>query len=136
MLYLERRNGLGLRGLGSFLSVKENTTMHPDVASYIQKAPADQQSILQSIRKILMEEVPDITENYKWSRPVYSKKKDLVYLKTAKAYVTLGFFDVSGLEDRGNLFEGTGKDMQHVKIRKASDIEEQQLRIWFRKLGA
>ena len=109
--------------------------MNPDVASYLSKAPAGQQSILQLLRRMMLEEIPGLTENYKWSRPVYSKGKDLVYLKTAKTYVTLGFFGTALLEDPAGLLEGTGKDMRHVKIRNVDDVNEQQFREWFRVLG-
>jgi len=109
--------------------------MHPDVDRYIEKAPPAQRSILLSLRAMLLEEIPGLEEHYKWSRPVYSKKKDLLYLKSGKTYATLGFFDAAALKDPGGLLEGTGKSMRHVKIRQADRMDADRYRSWFRALA-
>ena len=68
----------------------------------------------------------------KWSRPVFRKGQDFAYLKSTKAYVTLGFFRSDKLEDPNHLLEGTGKDMRHIKIRKTTDLDPTLLKAWFR----
>ncbi len=47
--------------------------------------------IMEIVRQLIHENVPGVREEFKWSRPVFSKKKGFAYLKTAKEYVTLGF---------------------------------------------
>lgn len=105
--------------------------MNKEVTTYIANAPEDQQKILKIIRKIIHESGSAIEEDFKWGRPVFRLKKDFAYLKTAKGYVTLGFFDYHKLIDADELLEGTGKDMRHIKIRKVSDIDKKLLKGWF-----
>ena len=106
-----------------------------EVSQYINEAPTEQKKIMEEIRKIIHSAVPKGVENYKWSRPVFSTARDFAYLKSAKAYVTLGFFEFQKLEDEQNLLEGTGKDMRHIKIRKLEDINSTMLGNWFKILS-
>ena len=106
--------------------------MNQQVTNYINNAPDAQKDVMESLRQLIHQSVPGVTEEYKWSRPVFRSSKDFAYLKTAKAYVTLGFFDVEKLEDKDNLLEGTGKDMRHIKIKSVNDIDSKLLKKWFK----
>jgi len=108
---------------------------NPQVSDYINEAPAEQKAIMETIRQVLHQVVQGVTENFKWGRPVFTAAKDFAYLKTAKAYVTLGFFSIGKLEDKNSLLEGTGKDMRHLKIRQAADIDKDLLADWFKTLA-
>ncbi len=110
--------------------------MNEQVSTYINEAPPEQKQIMETIRQQLHDTVPNLVENFKWSRPVFSTSKDFAYLKTAKNYVTLGFFQFDKLVDKENKLEGTGKDMRHIKIKKASDIDKALLAEWFAALTA
>jgi hypothetical protein len=105
--------------------------LNQEVTGYINQAPEEQKNIMEIIRNLIHETISDTDENFKWSRPVFTKGKDFAYLKTAKAYVTLGFFNFDKLSDPDNLLEGTGKDMRHVKIKKADSIDKVLLAKWF-----
>ena len=105
-------------------------SIHPQVTEYIANA-SNQREILQTIRKLIHETVPQVTEEFKWSRPVFRAEKDFAYLNTAKAYVTLGFFNFEKLHDPGNRLEGTGKDMRHIKLKTINDIDRNLLTSWF-----
>ena len=109
--------------------------MNPEINNYILNAPEDQAIIMQKVRELIKQSVPNAKENYKWSRPVFTASKDFAYLKTAKGYVTLGFFDFHKLEDTKQLLQGTGKDMRHIKIKKLADIDEELLKEWFSVLA-
>jgi hypothetical protein len=102
-----------------------------EVSGYINQAPDEQKKIMETIRNLIHETIADTEENFKWSRPVFSKGKDFAYLKTSKAYVTLGFFRFEKLSDPDNLLEGTGKDMRHIKIKKADGVDQTLLKKWF-----
>ena len=91
---------------------------------------------MEKVREIVHDTVRGVREEYKWSRPVFSNGVDFLYLKTAKAYVTVGFFNFHKLDDPDNLLEGTGKDMRHIKIKKAEDVNEPLLRKWLERLTA
>jgi hypothetical protein len=104
------------------------------ISDYISQSPDEQKKIMEAIRQLIHDTIPGTVENYKWSRPVFTAAgKDFAYLKTAKAYVTLGFFQFDKLSDPDSLLEGTGKDMRHIKIKKADQINSELLSLWFRQ---
>ena len=105
--------------------------MNDDVSQYIENADGSQMAVMQKIRQLIHETVPNVIEEIKWSRPVFKASKDFAYLKTAKGYVTLGFFNFDKLNDPQHKLEGTGKDMRHIKIKSVADIDEALLRDWF-----
>jgi hypothetical protein len=105
--------------------------MHPQVTDYITNS-GNQQEILQTIRQLIHETVPQVTEEFKWGRPIFRTNKDFAYLKSAKTYVTLGFFNFQKLNDPGNRLEGTGKDMRHIKLKTITDIDRDLLTEWFK----
>jgi hypothetical protein len=103
--------------------VKKQSIVNPEVTSYIEASPNDQGVILHSIRSIIHNTIPEFSEQIKWGRPVFSLRgKDILYLKTAKAYVTLGFFNALSIADDKRL-EGNGKNMRHIKVRSISDVD-------------
>ena len=105
--------------------------MNNQVTSYIQQAPEEQRKIMDAVRQLIHESVNDVQEEFKWSRPVFRKGQDFAYLKIASTYVTLGFFQYQKLDDPDHLLEGSGKDMRHIKLKKAEDINSKLLRKWF-----
>ena len=89
----------------------------------------EQQPILETLRTLIMSCGKDIVEEFKWSRPCYSNAGGLFcYLHTTKNHATLGFHRGTSLDDPKGLLEGTGKDMRHVKIRTAQDVDKTAFR--------
>lgn len=86
---------------------------------------------MELLRNLLHTTLPNIKEEWKWSRPVFCTTKDVAYLKLAKGYVTLGFFKFQKLEDAANSLQGTGKDMRHIKLKSVQDINKAVLQKWF-----
>lgn len=109
--------------------------MNPQVTHYIEMAPTDQKDIMAFIRALIYESVEGVQEEFKWGRPVFRLSKDFAYLKTAKNYVTLGFFDFEKIDDPKGLLEGTGKDMRHIKLKKLAEVDHAMLAEWFRKVS-
>lgn len=105
--------------------------MNEQVNAYIDAAPEEQKTIMTILRQLLHATLPNLKEEYKWSRPVFRTTKDVAYFKTAKNYVTLGFFNFEVLDDPHNLLEGTGKDMRHIKLKTVKDIDVELLQKWF-----
>ncbi|HYG02952.1 MAG TPA: DUF1801 domain-containing protein [Chryseosolibacter sp.] len=109
--------------------------MNEQVTAYISDAPADEQrKVMEQIRSIIHQEVPGVTESFKWSRPVFSTDSDFAYLKASKAYVSFGFFKTDKIKDNTHLLEGTGKDMRHIKIRKLDDLKPEIISNWLRQI--
>ncbi|CAN5895812.1 hypothetical protein BH24BAC1_BH24BAC1_21260 [soil metagenome] len=108
---------------------------NPLVTEYLNRAPTEQKEIMSAIRQLIRDSVPDVKEEFKWSRPVFKGEKDFAYLKREKAYVTLGFYNFQKLKDEQNRLEGTGKEMRHVKLKTKQDIDRKLFEAWF-KTGA
>ncbi|RYY99553.1 MAG: DUF1801 domain-containing protein [Chitinophagaceae bacterium] len=106
--------------------------MNAEVSRYIQDAPDNQRSILETVRRLVHECVPAVQEDFKWSRPVFRAARDFAYLKTAKGYVTLGFYDAGRLHDPEGRLEGTGSSMRHIKLRTLADVDAAPLPEWLR----
>ena len=105
--------------------------MNTEVTEYIENVTLEQREIMQILREIIHEAVPDVVEEFKWSRPIFKATKDFAYLKSNKSYVTLGFtkgFDK--LNDPDNLLEGTGKTMRHIKLKSTTDIDRKLITEW------
>ena len=94
-----------------------------EVTEFIKNTEKEQQGLLTVLRDLIIKAVPEATEQFKWSRPVYAADKDFCYLKTAKNHINLGFFNFEKIEDPEGLLGGTGKQMRHIKISTKEDIK-------------
>lgn len=102
--------------------------MNQEVSNYIENSADEQQELLSELRKLILSIAPNVTEQFKWSRPVYATEKDFCYLKTTKKYVTLGFFEFNRIKTNKQLIEGTGKSMRHIKLNSLKEIKDFQLK--------
>ena len=106
--------------------------MNNQVSEYIANAPDEQKEMMNLIRKIIHQSVPNVIEEYKWSRPVFKTSKDFAYFKANKNYLTLGFSkDIDKLKDPKQKLEGIGKAMLHIKLKNVIDIDPSELKSWF-----
>lgn len=105
------------------------------VTEYIEKAPGAHSEIMETVRKLIHDSVPNLTEEFKWNRPVFKSSKNFAYLKVAKSYVTLGFYNYQLLNDKDNRLEGTGTDMRHVKLKSMEDIDSELFTEWFKAVS-
>lgn len=86
------------------------------------------------LRGIIRKAVPKASEAIKWGMPVYESDGLICSIRAADEYVALQFY-TSGtrLHDPGELLEGTGKRMRHVKIRSRADIRKQVFTSWIKQ---
>ena len=98
------------------------------VEDYVQKQPEEKQPLLNSLRSLIKEAAPELTESLKWGYPSYSGKTNVCYLAAQKNHLNLGFYNGSQLPDPEKLLEGTGAQMRHIKIRKGADIKQNPFR--------
>ena len=47
----------------------------------------------------------------------YSHNGNICYISPGKQHITFGFHKATNLTDPDALFEGTGKDLRHAKVR-------------------
>ena len=106
--------------------------MNKEVTEYIHNAPNEQKEIMEIVRNLIHQTVSNVTEEFKWSRPIFKTVKDFAYLQSNKNHVNLGFYSgFEKLNDPNNLLEGTGKTMRHIKLKKTADINTKLLEEWF-----
>jgi hypothetical protein len=106
--------------------------MNNQVTEYIENAPVEQKEMMKIIRTLIHQSVPTVTEEFKWSRPIFRTTKDFAYFLINKNYLTVGFTkDFEKLNDKNKILEGTGKTMRHIKLKKTSDIDSELLKEWF-----
>jgi uncharacterized protein YdhG (YjbR/CyaY superfamily) len=99
--------------------------MEKQVISYIEKQNSPQRQILQEVRKIFFETLPDCQEKMMWGVITFEDGK--FYIAAMKNRVHVGFA-VMGLSDEEiGLFEGKGKTMRHIKVPTIESIERERL---------
>ena len=105
----------------------------PTVDNYIAGCNPAWTDVLRRLREIVRKAAPQADESLNWGKPWYWQNGMLCYFSAGKSHVTFGFRRATQLRDPDGLFEGTGKDMRHVKIRTAADIRPRQFASWVRQ---
>lgn len=101
-----------------------------DVAAWVAKVRSPVKAIVEKVRALVREAVPDVVEEIKWGRPVFSKNGLLCYVKPYGSYVAFGFFaHKAAMRDPEGLLEG-GSDGGHVKLKSDADIRPELFREW------
>ena len=99
--------------------------MDNQVDVYIEKQKSPQKEILQEVRKIFIETLPDCQEKIMWGAITFADGK--FYIAAMKNRVHVGFA-ITGLSDEEmSLFEGNGKTMRHIKIPTVENIDKTNL---------
>ena len=101
----------------------------------IAAATPEIQALARAARALLADVMPGITE-VPWARQkiagygVGPKKmsQHFCYIAPHKKHLNLGFMYGSGLDDPGNLLEGKGKDLRHIKVRDLEQLQDPALR--------
>jgi uncharacterized protein YdhG (YjbR/CyaY superfamily) len=95
------------------------------VDTYIEKQKPPQKEILQKVRTIFKETLPNCEEEMKWGVLTFAAGK--FYIAAMKNRVHVGFAITGLSEDEIGLFEGNGKTMRHVKIPSLESIDKDRL---------
>ena len=91
--------------------------------------------IAQRLKKLIVDIYPDVVE-VPWPKQriigygVGPKKmsEHFCYIGAQKEHVNLGFYYGAHLSDLDGLMEGTGKNLRHVKVRSAEDVDQSAIR--------
>ena len=95
------------------------------VDAYIDKQKLPQKEILQKLRTIFRETLPNCKEEMRWGVVTFGDGK--FYIAAMKNRVHVGFA-VAGLSNEEmSLFEGNGKAMRHIKIPTVENIDKTNL---------
>ncbi len=93
--------------------------------AYIEKQKSPQKEILQEIRRIFQEKLPNCEEKMTWGVITFASGK--FYIAAMKNCVHVGFAITGLTKDEISLFEGSGKTMRHIKIPDLERIDEIRL---------
>jgi len=87
-------------------------------------------SMIGQIRAIIREVAPDITEEWKWNTPVFSKKGMVCATGAFKDHVKINFFKGASLPDPENLFNAglEAKATRAIDFKEGDAINEPALR--------
>ena len=99
--------------------------MEKQVNAYIEKQKSPQKEILQKVREIFHETLPNCEEKTGWGVVTFASGK--FYIAAMKNRVHMGFAITGLSEDEIGLFEGSGKTMRHIKIPTLDSIDENRL---------
>ena len=80
------------------------------VDSWMEELDPFQREIAQTLRGIILQAVPDISESIKWGTPNYAKSGHVCYLAANKGHINLGFFNGAGLKKPGWADRGHGRE--------------------------
>ncbi len=98
--------------------------LHDKVTEYIAALPSPQKEICQSLRELILENFPQMTEEYKWRYPAYYYNgKRICIMGGFKAHANLELFYGAHLRDAQGRVVGAGKNTRHIKLKSLDDID-------------
>lgn len=104
------------------------------ITEYIHSASEEQIEILEVLRKLIHENVDNVSEEIKWKMPVFNNGKNFAYLRFSKNHVTLGFYNTNKMNDPNHLLEGEGQTLKHIKIKNIGDIKPNIISQWLKEI--
>lgn len=92
---------------------------------YLADQLSTNRAIIRTLRTFVKRVAPGLKESVKWGNGCWVMgNAPVAYVYSAPDYVQFGFFRGSGLKDPHRILEGKGQYVRHIKVRKASDIDE------------
>jgi hypothetical protein len=101
---------------------------------YIAEQPAEKRALLEKLRAIVVQTVPDADVAIKWGVPFYLKNgKSVCALAAFKDHVGINFFaPPNALADPQRKLEGSGKTNRMYKVRADRDIDRASIVRWLK----
>lgn len=105
--------------------MKKQMRKHETFAQWAADQTPKHKTIIRALRKLMKKVAPTLTESVKWTNGCWiGEEWPVAFLHAEEDHLQFGFFGGSALSDPKGLLEGRGKFVRHIKIRKASDINE------------
>jgi hypothetical protein len=96
---------------------------HTKVTEYIASLPSPFEEICQSLRELLLENFPQMREEFKWNYPAYYYNGKRICLASGfKEHVTLELFYGAHLQDSQGWIVGMGKNTRHMKFKSLKEL--------------
>jgi hypothetical protein len=109
---------------------KGGLTPSQRIDDYIKDLTDWRGKIVACLRKLILEAGPDLTEEWKWDTPVWSRKGNVVAAGVFKDHVKLNFFKGASLKDPKGLFNAglDAKATRAIDLSEGDDINEADLK--------
>ena len=121
------RNSAPERALGGILhDMPPRMSKAKDAKTLLSELEPPIRSLVQKLRTFVKKHAPDLEEQVKWGGLCSVGNRVVCYIHPHEAHVDFGFFQGVSLDDPKAILEGKGKFVRHIKIRKASDIQERE----------
>lgn len=100
------------------------------IADYIAGLADWRGKMLARLRQIILKADPDLTEEWKWGTPVWSRKGNVVAVSAFKDHVKINFFKGAALSDPHGLFNAglDAKAMRSIDLFEGDKINETALK--------
>ena len=97
----------------------------PLVDEYVESLSGWQRDVAKGLRKLIKASSQGLIEEVKWGYPFYtSGGKNVCAFMHMRDTVNFVLCRGADLEDPGDLIEGTGRSMRHVKLRRLKDLRK------------
>jgi len=106
-----------------------------DVEGYLASIDKDKLPIVQDLRKLIREAIPESHETIKWGTLMFEKEKIIGAIMVHKEKVNLQLWRGAELADKHNMLEGDTRIMRHVSFAKRSDIKKVPVKALLKQAG-
>ena len=89
--------------------------------------------VMDELHALVNKAAPKATSAIKWAQPVFESDGPFAYMKANARHVTFGFWRGVELDDPGDLLEGSGNKMRHVKIGASRELKKTAVRAFIRQ---
>ena len=97
---------------------------HEKATHYIAALCSPQMEICQALRELILENFPQMSEEFKWNFPAYYYRGKRICLTSGfRQHVTIELFHGSRLLDTQGRIVGAGKNTRHIKIKSLAEID-------------
>ena len=103
------------------------------VDAYLADLPADQQVLVEALRRLILDAAPSARESMKWSQAVFEDHGPFAYIQAHKAHVTLGFWRGVELDDGRGVLQSGGSTMAHLRVTDLAKIDPGMLQTLVKK---
>jgi hypothetical protein len=106
-----------------------------DIEGYLASLDKDKLPVVQDLRKLIREAIPDSRETIKWGTLIFEKEKIIGAIMVHKERVNLQLWRGSELTDKDRMLEGTSKSMRHLTFLKTTEIKKGPVKALLKEAG-
>lgn len=115
-----------------------NASATERITAYIAAVDDWRGEVLARLRQVIQKADPELTEEWKWGTPVWSKGGNVVAIGAFKTHVKMNFFKGASLDDPKGLFNAglEAKATRSIDFTAGDPIDEKGLRDLVRAAAA